>query len=73
MQGQNQKLLDVLNPEISGVQNYDQTRLKNLGAYLAAFPGSTNSNTFTSNPNTASRVGNAATFLGGIDWNSIFG
>jgi hypothetical protein len=72
VQSQNQRLLDVLNPEISGTQNYDLTNLQNLSHFLAAFPGSTMQNSFTDSPNMASRVGNAASYLGGIDWSKVF-
>lgn len=40
IQGQNQKVLDVLRPEIYGQTNYQTTNLQNLADMLNAFPGS---------------------------------
>lgn len=73
VQSQNQRYLDALNPEITGTQNYDSTRLQQLAGFLDAFKPTQFSSVATENPNFASRAGNAATALGGIDWSSIFG
>lgn len=73
VQGQNQSILDVLNPEIKGVQNYSKTQLQDLMGFLSAFKPTEYSNAFQSQPNGAARAGNALNMLGGIDWSSIFG
>lgn len=73
IQDQNQRYLDVLNPEIKGVQNFPITNLKMLADLLNAFPGSTMENHFTEEPNDMSRLANLATAAGGIDWKNIFG
>lgn len=76
VQGQNQSILDVLNPEIKGVQNYGKTQLQDLMSFLSAFKPTQYQSGFSQDPNTAARAGNTLTAIGGIkgiDWGSIFG
>jgi hypothetical protein len=80
VQGQNQKVLDVLNPEITGVQNYSADQLKNLAAYLNAFKGTNYDTNFSQQSNGASDIAQTLTALGGLKdsgtgtsiWDTIF-
>jgi len=59
IQNQNQKLLDVLRPEIGNRTNYDMTQLNSLLALLNQFPGGASGSTTSTSQNPLGQLGGA--------------